>query len=691
VALRRPLIGLSDKPLRRPLHPAPLPGALALVSDPSPPAPMRALPTAITGDRGRYILGRTGTGKSTLLLDLILNDAKAGSGMCVIDAHGDLIRDVMSHLPQNRRGDVILLDLLAPDVAFGINPFSCSDPDNPIALALTVSQVMQVFERVWGFKTAYGAWGAKLEQVLRNLAMVFIHHGLTMAEVPLFLDWRVEQRSKRNPLRKALIDSLPDAYTQLFWELFDGMTPYEKRDLINSTTNKVDAFVGNPLLSAIVGQERDTVDFGEAMDGRKIVLVSLSAQLPEASTLIGSMIAGRILEAALARANRYDRIPFTLFADEYQRFATADFTRLLTETRKYGVPTTVAHQFRAQLDPENQGATLNAGAIICFELIPEDAETLAGLFDATPGPEASTHEQPVRVPVGDPLNWLVRNGHPNPQVTQLTDRWLRYLVDLSRQYRGEEDDVWWGNSGMGGRQLLRGTQEVNTFLVGAQRGEPSLPALAEAICSLAGMLGVMSQQAKTWRTGRWGQEYESVSHEVEPEIVALMGQDPEAGFAALEAAYGNPEGVENARQFGQDLATLGALLYEEPIMVNSGRYEPAEERVRPYSDVRAQNTNKLATLPKYTAWGRVDGREVDLVVSRRDRGTDWRAAPAGMPREQVKRLIEDRHADLEDLANPPRRMPRQTVTGELYEGPPPGRATQRRSGGTVPPAFKTLD
>jgi hypothetical protein len=598
-------------------------------------------------DRGTYVIGKTGTGKSTLLEQLILRDILAGMGLVVLDPHGDLIDAVIASLPDSRRDDVTLLDVLATESPFGLNPFACNDPHDPLQMALAIARVMQVFERLWGFGTQNSSWGPRLEQHLRHVAIMLIEHRLTMAEAPLVLD--LEDGSVRQSLSQALTNS----QSRFFWRQFEGLAKREKELRIESTENKIDAFVTNPVARLIFGQEQDTVDWGQVMDQGQIVLVKLSAQLPDVSTLVGSVIAGRILEAALARAGRTDRRRFTLYADEYQRFATEDFAKLLTEPRKYGVPTTVAHQFRDQLDDRNRGATLNAGAIVCFQLTPPDSQELAGVFDATP-PEASGRDRPVRVPSGEPVPFLVRNGHPNPRVRDLTEEWLRPLMVTLGQYRGDDVIDYEGDETermlVGARQLAAAVHAINAYLTASMRGVATTRQLAEVIAGLAGMLGVMSQQSATTLRGRWGGTYYS-GKALDPDLVELLVSDPEEAFSAMEQRYHHPEGVEKARQFYADLLELGELLVQEPILVASGRYEVEEGAQRTYADVLAQIGNRLATLPAHVAMARVGTQEGLVQLDRPRLGSGRAMTPAGRPRWVVEAEIQARHARLRERSD----------------------------------------
>jgi hypothetical protein len=387
--------------------------------------------------QGLYVIGRNGTGKTTLLLNLIVQDMKAGLGLCVLDPHGDLTRDILARVPKEREQDIILLNPLDADYPFGLNLFECADPKNPILAARTCSQVMQVFKKMWGPDSPNPSWGPQLEDLLRNAVITLIaNQGYTLAELPMLLE--------KPDFRGRLLGNLGNDQVRNFWrETYNPMNPTDQREYRMSTLNKVREFLIQPIAECIVGQSKSTVDFRAAMDQGKIVLAPLPAGLlgDDLVTLLGSLIVGRVLNAALSRISvpESQRRPFHLYADEYHRFAVSDFAVLLAEARKFAVGTTVAHQWRDQLDSANRGATLNAANLVVFRVWgANDAQELAAEFDHTPPEPPIIGYRPVRTISETPADDLLTKGHPDPQVSDIINFHLKPLrTTLDKASRSE--------------------------------------------------------------------------------------------------------------------------------------------------------------------------------------------------------------------------------------------------------------
>src|SRR6266436_62845 len=282
--------------------------------------------------RGLYILGSTGTGKTTLLVNLILQDIKIGRGLCFLDPHGDAIKDILTRIPSNRENDIILLNPLHTAMPFGLNLFSCPDSTSDEQVALTCGLVMNVFERVWNV----GNETPRLADVLRNVTITLIENNLTMAEIPMLL--------LDSSFRAQVVRNLSNETVKLWWQVYNNLRPTEQIELVSSTLNKVNAFLTNPLIARIISQAKSTIDFRSLMDEDKILLVELDPRLEDISTLIGTTIIAKILEAAYSRrdAPSQDRELFALYLDEAHRYETEDLTTLLAEARKYGIATTLA-------------------------------------------------------------------------------------------------------------------------------------------------------------------------------------------------------------------------------------------------------------------------------------------------------------------------------------------------------------
>lgn len=334
--------------------------------------------------QGTYIIGTTGTGKSTLLKNIILQDMLHDQehGLCLLDPHGDLIDELLSLVPKHRINDVILFDPMDTKHPFGLNLLEC-DRDDPHQVRWVISTVMATLQRLF-----YYSWGPRLEDVLRNsLETAMFLPDSTFIELLLLL--------RNKTFRSQVVEKIDDELIKQFWKDL----PYDhskQMEIISSTINKISPFVTDKSMRNIIGQPRNTINLKQIMDEGKILFVNLSkGDLGEAnSALLGSVLVNLILIAALQRRPipYKQRRPFHLIVDEFQNFATESFAILQSEARKYAVDVVVAHQFRDQLDYLNKGSTLNVGNIIIFRVTGRDSYELASQFDNTPPPPDSRIE-----------------------------------------------------------------------------------------------------------------------------------------------------------------------------------------------------------------------------------------------------------------------------------------------------------
>src|SRR5712692_6367728 len=235
---------------------------------------------------GCYAIGSNGQGKSVLMGNCILSDIYAGRGACVLDAHADLVNDVLVRIPPQRMQDVIYLNLLS-DCQFGLNIFECADPLNSQEVALTASFVMHLFNRLWGVDETT----PRLAQVLRNLSVTCITNGLTLVEAPLVL----QDSAFRASLR------VDNEEVKSFWLTYNTLRPHDQTEWTSSTLNKIDGFLLHPLVRNIFGQRKSTINMQEIMDSSKILLCVLDPRLEDLTTLVGTTIIGKIVEAAYSR------------------------------------------------------------------------------------------------------------------------------------------------------------------------------------------------------------------------------------------------------------------------------------------------------------------------------------------------------------------------------------------------------
>lgn len=319
-----------------------------------------------------YIIGKTGMGKSTLLLNMLLSDIYTGEGVGVIDPHGDLIKSLLDYIPSWRINDVIYFNPADIDYPIALNVMEKVEPERR---HFVVSGLISVFKKIWP-----DFWGPRLEYLLRNTILALLEYpgNSTLLGIQRMLS---DQK-----YRKKIIEKIKDPIVRDFWlKEFPRYTWRFQSEAIAPIQNKVGQFLSTPLIRNIVGQVKNKIDFREVMDNRKILIVNLSKGKigEDNSSLLGSLILTKIQLAAISRqdVSVEERKDFYLYIDEFQNFATDSFTNILSESRKYRLCLTLAHQYIGQLDEELKKAIFgNVGTIIAFKLGAEDAAFLEKEF-----------------------------------------------------------------------------------------------------------------------------------------------------------------------------------------------------------------------------------------------------------------------------------------------------------------------
>jgi len=318
-----------------------------------------------------YILGKTGTGKSTLLETFIRQDLSRGHGLALLDPHGDLVQKVLAEVPERRRADIIYFDATDASQPLGFNPLECVAAQyRPLA----ASGLLSVFQHIWA-----DSWGPRLEHILRNTLMALLEQpNATLADIPRLLD--------DSSFRKQAIAKVSNEQVRNFWlKEYAGYPARFRAEAIAPLQNKVGAFLVNPLIKRIVAQEKSSFRLRRIMDKGKVLLVNLAKGKigADTSTLLGALLVSRLGLAALSRANQMEdkRRDFYLYLDEFHNFTTLSLAGMLSELRKYRLNLILAHQYLAQLDERLLSAILgNVGTIISFRIGPSDTEIIAQEF-----------------------------------------------------------------------------------------------------------------------------------------------------------------------------------------------------------------------------------------------------------------------------------------------------------------------
>lgn len=320
-------------------------------------------------DRARhlYIIGKTGTGKSTLIANMAIEDIRKGEGVAVVDPHGDLVQIMLQYIPKKRINDVCYFNPADPEYTYPLNPLEVT---NPSQRELVASGIVSIFHKLYA-----DSWGPRLEHILRNTLLTLTAvPGTTLADVVRILTDR--------RFRQKILEKLNDKNLANFWKReFEPMGESLRQEAISPILNKVGQFVSSPLIRQIISHPKSRVRIERIMNEGKILLVDLSAGKigEDNSALLGAMIITQIQLAAMNRAfqKEEERRPFYLFVDEFQNFATRSFVRILSEARKYKLNLTVANQYMAQLNKEVQDAILgNVGSLISFLVGAQDAQVL---------------------------------------------------------------------------------------------------------------------------------------------------------------------------------------------------------------------------------------------------------------------------------------------------------------------------
>lgn len=321
-----------------------------------------------------HVIGKTGTGKSTLLESVAVQLMERGFGFCVVDPHGDLVERLRARLPRHRKNDLVYFDATDPATSARLNPLDHRlKEDRP----LLVSGVLGTFRKVFA-----DSWGPRLEHVFRNALFLALQ-----ARAPTLMDVLRVLDDER--YRDKLIAKLDDPVVRMFWtEEFTKYPPGLRAEAMAPVLNKVSAALTNPTLRRIVDAPRSTVRLGDVMDRGRVLLVNVSRGLlgHDASALLGAFIVSAVQNATYARAKVAPdaRRPFVLVVDEVGAVATDAFGELLAEARKYRVGAILAHQHLGQLSVGlRAGLFGNAGTTIVFTVGAEDASAFAREF----GPE----------------------------------------------------------------------------------------------------------------------------------------------------------------------------------------------------------------------------------------------------------------------------------------------------------------
>ncbi|MFA5051715.1 MAG: type IV secretory system conjugative DNA transfer family protein [Patescibacteria group bacterium] len=334
------------------------------------------------GDRRRhvYVVGKSGTGKSVLLSNMIIQDIINGEGVGVVDPHGDLINAVLPHIPKERADDVIIFNPGDMQRPVGLNMLEARTPEEK---DFAVQEMIAIFYKLFPPEMI----GPMFEHNMRNVMLTLMEDEQdpgTIVEIPrMFTD---------PAFQKYKLSKVKDPVVRAFWEKEMAKTSdFHKSEMLGYLISKVGRFVENAMMRNIIGQPRSGFSFDDVMNKKKILLVNLSKGTTGEvnSNLLGLIIVSKLQMAAMKRVSvpEDQRNDFYLYIDEFQNFVTDSIATILSEARKYRLDLTMAHQYISQLVRENNDTKIrdavfgNAGTVIAFRAGVEDAETLAKEFE----------------------------------------------------------------------------------------------------------------------------------------------------------------------------------------------------------------------------------------------------------------------------------------------------------------------
>lgn len=315
----------------------------------------------------QYIIGQTGTGKSTLLANMALQDAYYGNGFCLIDPHGDLADELAASIDT----EIIHWRVGDPACPFGYNPLT----HVPRARRpLVASGFVETLKKQWG-----DSWGPRMEHLLRQAVLALLDQpSATIADiVRLYVD---------KDFRRGVVSRLTDPQLCFFWRVeFARMNYVTAIDGVAPIANKLGAFLANPVVRESLCEPEKPIRFRKAMDEGQIVLVSLAKGRvgADVANVVGGLIMTNLLNAAMTRHDlpQAQRCPFFLYADEFHAFTTASVADLLSEARKYGLGMIASHQHLSQADSAVIDAVIgNAGTLISLRIGAKDAPLIARQF-----------------------------------------------------------------------------------------------------------------------------------------------------------------------------------------------------------------------------------------------------------------------------------------------------------------------
>ncbi len=386
--------------------------------------------------RHMYIIGQTGTGKTTLLMNMLVADIRAGHGIGFIDPHGDMAENLLNYIPEERIQDVIYFN--PADTAYPI-AFNAIETVDAESRHLVASGLMGVFKKIWP-----DVWSPRMEYILNNTV-------LALLEIPGSTLLGINRMYSDKVFRKSVVDRLEDPIIKAFWtqEYAKYQQKYEQ-EATAAIQNKIGQFSSAAVIRNIIGQKHSSFDFRKAMDEGKIIIMNLSKGRigEDNSKLLGGMLITKIQLAAMSRVdipNEEDRKDFYLYVDEFQNFVTDSFATILSEARKYRLDLVITNQYIGQLIHDQNTKVKdaifgNVGTFIAFRTGGEDVTFLE---EKQFGPDIVA-EDLLNLPNYNIYLRLMVDGVPSrpfsartlPPVSKPEISYVKEIIDYSRRAYG---------------------------------------------------------------------------------------------------------------------------------------------------------------------------------------------------------------------------------------------------------------
>ncbi len=374
-----------------------------------------------------HIIGASGTGKSTLLYNLILQDIERGEGIAVLDPHGDLVDRILGAIPEKRIADVVLVDPSDEDYSVGFNILSAH---SDLEKNLLASDLVSVFQRL------SGSWGDQMASVLNNAILAFLEstQGGTLADLRRFLLEPV--------FRGKFLETVRDPDVVYYWQ--KGFMHLAGNKSIGPVLTRLETFLSRKPIRYMVSQQENRLDFSQILDTGKVFLAKLAQGIigRENSYLLGTLLVSKLQQLAMSRQRQAEsaRRDFWIYIDEFHNFITPSMAEILSGARKYRIGLLLAHQELRQLQRDSEVASAvlqNSGTRVCFKVGDDDARKLAdgfSSFEARDLQNLSTGEAICRVERSDfDFNLLVPRPS-EPTESEGRQRSLEVITASRRKY-----------------------------------------------------------------------------------------------------------------------------------------------------------------------------------------------------------------------------------------------------------------